>query len=178
MPTHHEMKSARNLILNYLLNQMAVKIDKEDVQWLRTTLDAIDYALGSKTNTLCATNIANLRNAARMSGSTIRVFLEHEYTLDIDGVKIKVEPEAIMPPPANWLCQTCGGIHAPEHEHNLHTVYYQVQFLRQHGREPKPEDACAHCTPEYQAGFLKAYAAWKSLVEQPQPIANEEKQCS
>jgi len=61
-------------------------------------------------------------------------------------------------PPAKHLCQTCAHDHAPEAPHNAHSMYFQVAFKMQHGRDPTWSDAWAHCAPDVQA-------KWKSALE-------------
>lgn len=58
-------------------------------------------------------------------------------------------------PPAKHLCQECAHDHKPDAPHNAQTMFYQVKFKMDHGREPTWADAWAHCTPKVQDAWRK-----------------------
>jgi hypothetical protein len=82
-------------------------------------------------------------------------------TVDMDTGKIvETKPMAFgIMPPAKDKCQICAVDHRPEDAHNAQSLYYQMCFENQVGREVTWADAVAHCTPELQA-------EWKRLLEE------------
>lgn len=63
---------------------------------------------------------------------------------------IKVVPASgmMLLPPAPHLCQICATEHEPHLPHNAQSIFYQMKFKMDHGREATWSDALAHCDRE------------------------------
>lgn len=57
-------------------------------------------------------------------------------------------------PPAPGLCQTCAVDHPSDEPHDVQSLYYQVKFKMEHGREPTWEDALTHVSDEMHAAWV------------------------
>lgn len=64
-----------------------------------------------------------------------------------------------LQPPAPDVCQECAVLHAPADPHDRDSLFYQMQFQREHRRWPTWADAMAHCAPEIQS-------EWRAELEQ------------
>ena len=62
-----------------------------------------------------------------------------------------VECSMMVLPPAADCCQECAHKHPPELPHNPQSLFYQVRYKMEHGREATWADAMAHCTPKMQS---------------------------
>lgn len=58
-------------------------------------------------------------------------------------------------PPAPHLCQECAVDHEADHPHNAQSLYYQMKFKMEHGREATWWDAMSHCEPETQRLWME-----------------------
>lgn len=61
-------------------------------------------------------------------------------------------------PPAADTCQMCATMHEPEIPHNATSMYYQVRFKMEFGRDPTWHDAMAHCDEEIKKAWKEAMA--------------------
>lgn len=61
----------------------------------------------------------------------------------------------MLPPPAG-CCQICATEHLPELPHNFWSLFYQVRFKLEHGRDPSLDDAMGHCAPDVRVAWLHA----------------------
>lgn len=59
-------------------------------------------------------------------------------------------------PPAPGLCQICATDHEPHLPHNKQSLYYQMAFKIEHGREATWADALAHCSDEMKDLWVEA----------------------
>jgi hypothetical protein len=61
----------------------------------------------------------------------------------------------LLPAPKG-TCPECAHAHAPDQPHNAQTMFYQVKFKLEQGRDPTWPDAMAHCAAEVQATWRAA----------------------
>lgn len=66
-----------------------------------------------------------------------------------------VKGEWIFLKPRPDLCQTCAVKHPESAPHNKDSLYYQMSFQVQHGREPTWKDAMAHCSEEVKVMWIE-----------------------
>lgn len=59
-------------------------------------------------------------------------------------MKVEMGKMTLLPPVKN-VCQECAVDHAPGLPHNKNSLYYQMKFQMDHGRNPTWQDAMAHC---------------------------------
>jgi hypothetical protein len=57
-------------------------------------------------------------------------------------------------PPKPDVCQECAVDHDPRLPHNQQSLYYQMKFKMEHGRDATWNDAMAHCTEEVKERWI------------------------
>jgi len=90
------------------------------------------------------------------------------------GVSMSKHSVTMLPPPAG-CCQECGVEHDPPAPHNRDSIFYQMNFRRQHGRWPTWADAIAHCDDRIKADLkdlLEKEGVWSEPVD---GLSEEEK---
>lgn len=65
-----------------------------------------------------------------------------------------MKPMMILPPKPG-LCQTCAVDHNPDLPHNAQSLYYQMKFKMETGREPSWLEAMSHCTDDMKAFWTR-----------------------
>ena len=63
----------------------------------------------------------------------------------------------LLPPPTD-CCQICAVKHEPHLPHNAQSIFYQVRFKIEHGRDATWHDAMEHCSEEMKALWKTALA--------------------
>lgn len=58
---------------------------------------------------------------------------------------VMAKPLMLMSP-APGRCQVCATKHEPKLPHNAQSIYYQMKFKMETGKEPSWKTAMAHCT--------------------------------
>lgn len=71
-------------------------------------------------------------------------------------------------PPAPDKCLECASEHPLEHPHNRDSLFYQIKFRQEHGRDPTWNDAMRHCTEEMQRTWRKAL--WEIGIDVPEEV--------
>ena len=61
-------------------------------------------------------------------------------------------------PPAKDKCQVCAVKHEGNEPHNAQSIYYQVKFKMDNGREATWKDAMSHCDEAVKADWLNELA--------------------
>lgn len=54
----------------------------------------------------------------------------------------------MMLPPAPDKCQVCAVKHPPEQPHDASSIFYQMKYKMDTGKEPSWKTAMKHCSPE------------------------------
>lgn len=86
---------------------------------------------------------------------------------------------AMLLPPKRGSCLICATEHKSVLPHNQQSIFYQIRFRDQHGRNPTWHDACAHLPdPLREIALAKAKEVveengleWVELPEGAEPIA-------
>jgi hypothetical protein len=73
------------------------------------------------------------------------------------NIEIKEIPMATMMllPPRADVCQECAVDHDPRLPHNQQSLYYQMKFKMEHGRDATWNDAMAHCTDDVKERWIE-----------------------
>lgn len=58
-------------------------------------------------------------------------------------------------PPRLDVCQECAVNHDPRLPHNQQSLYYQMKFKMEHGRDATWNDAMAHCTDDVKERWIE-----------------------
>jgi len=67
-----------------------------------------------------------------------------------------MEPRPLhLLPPKPDKCQVCAVKHEEYMPHDRDSLYYQIFFKREFGRDPTWDDAMAHCTPEMRSMWIE-----------------------
>ena len=69
--------------------------------------------------------------------------------------------------PAPHLCQECACEHEPEMPHNRQSLFYQVKFKMEHGRDATWKDAMAHCPEDVRVRWVEAMKMTFSEKKEP-----------
>ncbi len=70
-------------------------------------------------------------------------------------VEIKSGPHSMMLlPPLPHKCQTCATLHEPHLPHNAQSLYYQMKYKMETGKEPNWKTAMSHCSTEMKKIWL------------------------
>lgn len=57
-------------------------------------------------------------------------------------------------PPAPNACQECARIHGADEPHDANSLYYQLHFKLEQGRDPTWADAMVHCSEATKAAWI------------------------
>ena len=75
------------------------------------------------------------------------------------GKKIEIQEipmsSMILLSPRPDVCQECAADHDPRLPHNQQSLYYQVKFKMEHGRDVTWNDAMAHCTDDVKERWIE-----------------------
>lgn len=69
----------------------------------------------------------------------------------------------LLLPPRPGTCQDCAVAHAPGDPHNQQSLFYQLKFQMEHGRNATWSDAMAHCDEATQTAW-KAELANRGVI--------------
>lgn len=72
--------------------------------------------------------------------------------------KMIVASPMMLLPPHPSKCQVCAVEHAAEQPHNAQSLFYQVKFHMENGRDANWADAMAHCEPQMKDFWTAALA--------------------
>ena len=61
-------------------------------------------------------------------------------------------------PPAKDKCQVCAGEHEPHYPHVAESIYFQMKFKIENGRDVTWADAMSHCDDEMKTAWTHALA--------------------
>ena len=80
-------------------------------------------------------------------------------TKQATGKKIEIQEipmsSMILLPPRADVCQECAVDHDPRLPHNQQSLYYQMKFKIEHGRDATWNDAMAHCTDDVKERWIE-----------------------
>ena len=81
------------------------------------------------------------------------------------ALKVTKPATMMLLPPRSDVCQICATDHEPHLPHNAQSLYYQMAFKIEHGREATWKDALAHCSDEMKDLWIEALAEKGIVVE-------------
>jgi hypothetical protein len=69
-----------------------------------------------------------------------------------------------MLPARAGTCAHCASVHTPDFPHNYWSLFYQMRFRMQYGRDATHADATAHCDPDMISRYRIALSSVANLA--------------